>query len=477
MILNSKRPFFILIVLILCNYGIVFSGNAEPPLTVAVSSFSTNGGSSDQQWIGNSCIEAITAKLSGQKNVKIVERQYLSKIIDEIKLQASGLVDENTAVEAGNLVAVKYFIFGSATISESNLMLRVKIVDVATTQVKASSEVNGALNEIFKLQNELAQKISNGLALGDVAFESNDAGNQSNVTFATASKLEKIKKLADLLPFFNLDPARKRKTSEYLLAMNMCDDLIEKFPSLQKAHYYKGLFSIQSEDFAISEVESKEAKNLNKEDPEAYLLRAFHFYATEKYYEAKQVLSYAGTKFPYDSRIWFALAKVNLGENNNVAAIENLINSLNNSPYLEIAETNLRSLVGNNSLSPGQFSNLTYYNIVTLYRVMYGMGISLNTQTYNLAKETSQLAPNFAVPYYLMGLFEKSQGNSSSAETNFYYAIKLKPTFAEAHRDLGSLMLSSGKCRVGKNHLTLYLQSSNAISDYDELQTKIKKCN
>lgn len=451
--------------------------NTEQPLTIAVSNFVTKGGTTDQQWIGNSCIEAITSKLTGQKNVKVVERQYLSKIVDEMKLQASGLVDENTAVEIGNLVAVKYFVFGSATISESNLMLRVRIVDVATSQVKSSPEVSGSVNDIFKLQNELTQKIANGLTLGNISFESNDAGNQPNMTFSVANKLEKIKKLAEALPFFNLDPARKRKTSEYMLAINMCDDLIEKFPTLQKAHYYKALFSIQAEDFTTSDTESKEAKNLNKEDPDAFLLRAFHFYVTEKYYEAQQALTYASTKYPYDSRIWYALAKVNLSENNNIAAIENLINSLNNSPYLEIAETNLRSLIGSTPMSQGLFSNNTYYNITSLYKVMYSMGGSLNQQTYNLAKETSEVAQNFAVPFYLMALFEKAKGNPQTAELNFFNAIKLKPTFAEAHRDFGTLLLSNGKCKTGRHHVTLYMQSSNAISDFDELQSKIKSCN
>lgn len=469
-----KYP-FLFILICFCN---LFSfADTESPLTIAVSDFATKGGAADQQWIGNSCIEAIVSKLSGQKNIKVVERMYLSKIIEEIKLQASGLVDENTAVEAGNLVAVKYFVIGSATISESNIMLRVRIVDVSTSQVKSTSEVSGSLNEIFKLQNELTQKIAAGLALGNVTFESNDAGNQSNMTFSVANKLEKIKKLADALPFFTLDPARKRKNAEYLLAMNMCDDLIEKFPTLQKAHYYKGLFSIQSEDFATSDIESKEAKNLNKEDADAYLLRAFHFYVSEKYFEAEQALTYAATKFPYDSRIWYALAKVNLGQNNNSAAIENLINSLNNSPYLEIAETNLRSLLGSTQVSASSFTNIKYYNVSILYKVMYNLGGSLNEATYNLAKETSTSAPNFAVPFYLMALYEKANGKVQTAELNFFSAIKLKPTFAEAHRDFGVLLLSNGKCKTGKHHLELYMQSINAASDFTELHQKIKNCN
>jgi TolB-like protein len=54
--------------------------NTESPLTIAISDFATKGGNADQQWVGNSCIEAIVSKLSGQKNIKVVERQYLNKM-------------------------------------------------------------------------------------------------------------------------------------------------------------------------------------------------------------------------------------------------------------------------------------------------------------------------------------------------------------------------------------------------------------
>ncbi len=445
-------------------------------VTVAFSEFQTQSDASDKQWIGANCIDAITAKIAGQKSIKMIERQYLSKIIEEQKLQASGLVDDNSIVELGNLLAVNYFIFGSATVLSENLVLRARIVSVESSQVKAAVEANGTLNDIFRLQNELAQKIASSLYLGELNVSANDAANTGQVSFQAAGKLEKIKKLAEPLPFFTLDPARKRKTSEYTLALNMCDDLLEKYPALQKAHYYKGLFSIQAEDYATADVETKEAKNLNTDDVDAFVTRAFYFFVTEKYNEAKQTLTFASSKFPNDSRVWYALSKIHMAENNSVSAIENLITALNNQPYLPNAETNLRALTGAESISLGQFSAKKYFNIATLYKVMYGTGGALNKNVYELAKETNEMAPGFAISYYMMGLFEKNQGVLKAAETNLYASIKLKPTFAEAHREIGTLYLLTGNCAIGKQHINLYLQSSNAVQDYGELQTKINRC-
>src|SRR5688500_12169380 len=114
---SFKGSVLLVILTVLLSGSGKISESEENMTVVGISDVTTNGGSTDQQWIGNRCIDAITVKIGNQKNVRIVERKYLSKVMEELKLQVSGLVDENTAVEIGNLVAVKYFIFGSAAVA------------------------------------------------------------------------------------------------------------------------------------------------------------------------------------------------------------------------------------------------------------------------------------------------------------------------------------------------------------------------
>ncbi len=448
----------------------------DQALTVAITEFTTQGGTADQNWIATSCAEALTNKIAGQRNIKIVERQYLGKIIEELKLQASGLVDENTAVELGNLVGVKYFIYGSVSIASDALVLRSRTVDVKTAQIVSVSEASGVLSDIFRLQNELAQKVSTDLSFGTITISENDPARIESLPFSVASKLEKLKKMAATLPFFFLDPARKRRSAEYMLAINLCDDLIEKYPKLEAAHYYKALFSIHAEDFSTGDAESKSAKQLNPDDADAFLLRGFYFYITEKYTEATQVLSYATTKFPNDSRTWYALAKLNLKQNNSIGAMECFINAINNGPYLPLADDNFRSLVTSTTFSAGQFSSGVYYDIASMYKTLYGARRVIDGSTYQLASKTAMAMPSFAISYYIKGIYESAQGNNQQAETNLYHAIEQKPLFAEAHRALGLVYLRTGKCNLGRQHITIYTQTDNAITDFQELQNKMNQC-
>jgi tetratricopeptide (TPR) repeat protein len=466
-------------VLLICVAGVCSVASAsteDDALTVAISEFTMQGGTADQSWIATSSAEALTNKIAGQKSIRIVERQYLSKIIDELKLQASGLVDENTAVEVGNLVGVKYFIYGSVSIANDALVLRTRTVDVKTTQVISSAEATGALSDIFKIQNELAQKVSMDLSFGTITISENDPSRIENLPFSVASKLEKLKKLAAPLPFFYLDPARKRKSAEYMLAINICDDLIEKYPKLEQAHYYRGLFSIHSEDFTTADDESKTAKQLNPDDVEAFLLRGFCFFVSEKYTEAGQVLNYASTKFPFDSRVWYALAKLDMKQNNTIGAMECFINSMNTGPYLPQAEDNFRSLVTSNQFYAGQFSAEMYFDIATMYKTLYGAGKVINANTNSLAVKTAASAPGFAISYYIMGLYETAQGNRQAAQNDLYKAIQQKPLFSEAHRALGIVCLEMGQCGQGRQHIAIYTQTNNAISDFSELQNKMNRC-
>ena len=49
----------------------------------------------EKNWIGAGFAETLTTKLCKVKEVNLLEREQLSKILDEIKFQMSGLVDEN----------------------------------------------------------------------------------------------------------------------------------------------------------------------------------------------------------------------------------------------------------------------------------------------------------------------------------------------------------------------------------------------
>lgn len=128
---------------------ISINGHASTPITVAISNFKTLGGGTEKDFLGASCTEAIFEILTNDHTVRVVEREYLNKIIEEVKLQNSGLVDEKTAIETGRLLGVQYFVFGSITALNETVKISTRTVSVTTGQVISSNSVNGSLNNLL----------------------------------------------------------------------------------------------------------------------------------------------------------------------------------------------------------------------------------------------------------------------------------------------------------------------------------------
>ena len=71
--------------------------------------------------------------------VKVVDRNSIEKIIEEYNFQAGGLTDEQTAVEIGKLAGAEIIVTGSISAVGSNYYLQLRLIDVETAEVVASS--------------------------------------------------------------------------------------------------------------------------------------------------------------------------------------------------------------------------------------------------------------------------------------------------------------------------------------------------
>jgi TolB-like protein len=446
-------------------------------LTVAISDFKTLGGTNEMQWLGSSCAEAIITKITKSHSVRIVEREYLNKILDELKLKSSGMMDDKSAVEAGQLIGAKYFIFGSASNMNDKLVLRTRTVNVSTSEIVETQEVTGNLNDIFALQNDLANKISNDPTLGSSSTVDKNVVNLKDIPFIAFSKIEKLKSLAEELPLFVLDPARKKKTTEFILALNICNELLKDYPNLYLAHYYKGLFSLHNEDNITADTEIETAETLNSDDADVLLLRASYFIINEKYDDAKNLLQFFNLNFVNDSRGWYGMGKILMKEGNSYSAIEALINSLKNRPYISQAEGHLRTLVsGNNELIASKFTENSYYAAAMIFRTFWSPEKVLNTNIFELAKVASQKIPTLYMSYYMIGLYNFKQGNFAKALENYNLCLNMMPEFPEVHRELALLLAKNQECSKGEKQLQLYLNTSNAIEDFEKIENEIKKC-
>ena len=118
--LFKKTKYFVFCIFFIGSYS--FASN----VSIAVSEFNIISEKKDLEWLSNSFSEALTTNLSMSKQISVIERKFLNKTIEELKIQASGIVDENSAVELGNLLAARYFLIGSLTINDKKIIVSCK---------------------------------------------------------------------------------------------------------------------------------------------------------------------------------------------------------------------------------------------------------------------------------------------------------------------------------------------------------------
>ncbi len=126
---------------------------------VAVLAFKNLTGDPSSDYICSGFGETLTTKLFKVKGLELIERMQLIKVLEEQKLQLSGLVDEKSAVKAGKLFGVQYVVIGSIQKAGSALKADTRLISVATGKIEAANDVAGNYENMFSLQEELALKL------------------------------------------------------------------------------------------------------------------------------------------------------------------------------------------------------------------------------------------------------------------------------------------------------------------------------
>ncbi|MBN1383606.1 MAG: tetratricopeptide repeat protein [Elusimicrobia bacterium] len=132
---------------------------------IAVIPFQNITGDKEKNWVGAGFSETLTTKIVKVKEITVLEREQLSKILEEIKFQYSGAVDEETAVEKGKMYGADVLVFGSFQIVDDTLRVTARFVDVETRKVIDTAEANGKISDIFKLQDEIAFSLMDSLKI------------------------------------------------------------------------------------------------------------------------------------------------------------------------------------------------------------------------------------------------------------------------------------------------------------------------
>src|SRR3989442_520460 len=90
--------------------------------------------------LGTYMSEALVTQLVNSGNLEVVERTMLDRIVGELKLGESGLIDPTTAKRVGQVAGVDAIVTGTITDLESYVAVNCRLIDAATGRIFAAAE-------------------------------------------------------------------------------------------------------------------------------------------------------------------------------------------------------------------------------------------------------------------------------------------------------------------------------------------------
>jgi TolB-like protein len=132
----------------------------DKPARVAIISFDNSSGKESEYGdLGGPLRDMLTTDLKDVKNLTMVDRQALEKILAEQNLNNSKSFDQATATKLGKLLGAEIIITGTYFEFFGSLRVDAKFINVETGEIAFSVGVDGAREKFFDLKKTLANLI------------------------------------------------------------------------------------------------------------------------------------------------------------------------------------------------------------------------------------------------------------------------------------------------------------------------------
>ena len=137
-------------------------------ITVGVMPFANNSlsGKEAVEPLSKGLADMMMTELAKIKALKVIERSQLDKIMRELNLSMSGVVDDASLKEAGKMLGADMLLLGSFNQGfDNDIRIDARLVKVETGETVKAEEVTGKTKKLFKLVQKLSFKIADHLNL------------------------------------------------------------------------------------------------------------------------------------------------------------------------------------------------------------------------------------------------------------------------------------------------------------------------
>jgi len=133
---------------------------------IAVVDFRNNSTVDHDQWnpMQFGMADILISDLKNLSKLKVVDRERVQMLLDEIQIEQSEYFDDKTAVRVGKMLGVHVFVMGSfMQVDKDKMLILPKLVKTETGEVLKSETIEGKPKDLLKMLAQTAEKIAGWL--------------------------------------------------------------------------------------------------------------------------------------------------------------------------------------------------------------------------------------------------------------------------------------------------------------------------
>jgi TolB-like protein len=131
--------------------------------SVAISDFVISAMRDPADWapLGKGMPQILMTELGANQDLRVVERERLQTVLDELKLSTSDLADPTTAARVGKLLGARYMVTGGVNVDRRNrIRLDVRGVRIETGLQEYADKLEGNADDVLALIARIGEKMS-----------------------------------------------------------------------------------------------------------------------------------------------------------------------------------------------------------------------------------------------------------------------------------------------------------------------------
>lgn len=141
---------------------------AQAKPTVAVMYFTNGaiGNNAEYAPLSKGLAEMLITELSGNTNIRVVERDRLQAVLEEQNLGASNRVEKETAARVGKTLGAMHMLMGAFVIDpKGGMRMDVRAINTETSELVYATSVTGKADQMLSLLIDLGKQVNAGLKL------------------------------------------------------------------------------------------------------------------------------------------------------------------------------------------------------------------------------------------------------------------------------------------------------------------------